>query len=413
MWKPPQILLALATAAAPLLGQSLQTLVTPLTVQGTTSIIQSTGGPLRQANFTATGTATVDAQLGRSGTFTASGSTGTVSGDLKGTDMVTGSFTINLGSGNTLTGTLSLPLAFVFPQVGASQGKTGTATITGGTGTLGVPGSLQGASGSFPVIAGSATATGADTSSFTLSSSGTVTLPLTNLGLGITTNTTSTSRTQTLHNTNATAEVNNYATRLTARIGTGSLLYDQSFNAPVTDAAVQAAIQQARTQLTTAGAKSISGPNQLTNSRVLSGTSPTTTVNSTTTAQEVMVELTIGPGTAITGDRGLCEGITTIPGITDGVLNRRVVFGCPGGTPYTILNNNSNINTNINTQSDIFQTVTTISTFLTSQTYELNGTAAPSPPATPAPPSFWLALTGGAATGLSALAKRFRNRKES
>ena len=65
-----------------------------------------------------------------------------------------------------------------------------------------------------------------------------------------------------------------------------------------------------------------------------------------------------------------------------------------------VLAGGQNVNINTNTQSDIFQTVTTTSTFLTSQTYELNGTAPTSPPATPAPPSLWLALGGIAASGI-------------
>ena len=221
------------------------------------------------------------------------------------------------------------------------------------------------------------------------------------------TSTFSTSRTQTLHTTSTTAEANNYLTRLTARIGTaGPLLYDQSFNAQLADATVQAAIQQARAQLTNAGATSIAGPNLQSNSRTLTGTTLSTVTNSTQTTQDLGSEFVIGPGTAITGDRGLCTGLT-------GVVGSRLPTGCPGGTPVFIPGGSSNTNINTNTQSDIFQTVTTTSTFLTSQTYELTGTAAPVPPATPAPPSFWLALTGGAAAGLSALGKRFRNRKDS
>ena len=67
-------------------------------------------------------------------------------------------------------------------------------------------------------------------------------------GTSNTTVSTSTSRTQTLHVTNATAEVDNYLTRITARFGSGPLLYDQSFNVQVSDPTVQAAIQQARNQ---------------------------------------------------------------------------------------------------------------------------------------------------------------------
>ena len=74
------------------------------------------------------------------------------------------------------------------------------------------------------------------------------------------TSTVSNSRTQTLRTTNVAAEVNNYLTRITARFGSGALLYDQSFNVQLSDPAVQTAIQQARNQL--AGAAAISGPNQ-------------------------------------------------------------------------------------------------------------------------------------------------------
>ncbi len=221
-------------------------------------------------------------------------------------------------------------------------------------------------------------------------------------GTGINTNSTSTSRTQILHTTNATAEVNNYLTRLTARIGSGPLLYDQSFNVPSTDSAVQAAVQQVRTLLTGAGANSISGPNPLASGRTLTGTSQATVVSRTDTSQVVGVQLVVGPDIQLTGDRGLCAGLTALP------LGGFVPTGCPSGIPFTVLNGDSNVNVNTNTQSDIFQTVTTTSTFLTSASYELNGTAAPAPPATPAPPSFWLALTGGAAAGLTALTKRFR-----
>jgi len=216
----------------------------------------------------------------------------------------------------------------------------------------------------------------------------------------------STSRTQTLHTTSATAEVNTYLTRLTARIGTGPLIYDQSFNSQFADPTVQAALQQARSQLANAGATSIAGPNLQSNTRTLTGTTPSTVINSTQTTLDIGTELAVGPSTAITGDRGLCAGLT-------GVVGARLPTGCPGGVPFTVVTGSTNININTNTQSDIFQTVTTTSTYLTSQTYELNGTAAPAPPATPAPPSFWLTVTGGAATVLSTFGKRFRKRKES
>ena len=220
-----------------------------------------------------------------------------------------------------------------------------------------------------------------------------------------TTTTTSTSRTQTLHTTNNNgADVNNYLTRLTARIGSGPVLYDQTFAVQLSDATVQAAIQQARTQLTNAGAVSISGPNQQANVRTLTGTNQSTVVTSTQTTQDVGIETVIGPNTTLIGDRGLCTGLT-------GTAPSRLPTGCAGGTSFVVLAGTTNLNFNTNTQSDIFQTVTTTSTYQNAQTYELNGTAAPVPPATPVPPSLWLALTGVAAAGLSTIHGRRRNAK--
>ena len=223
-------------------------------------------------------------------------------------------------------------------------------------------------------------------------------------GSSNTTFTTSTSRTQTFHTTNSAAEVDSYLTRLTARIGSGPALYDQTFAVQLSDATVQTAIQQARTQLTNAGAISISGPNQQANLKTLTGTSQATVVNSTQTTSDVGTETTVGPGTILIGDRGLCTGLT-------GSAPTRLPTGCPssGGTVFTIVGGNQNINANTNTQSDIFQTVTTTNTYQITQTYELNGTAAPFPPATPVPPSFWLALTGVAAAGVSSMRWRRRN----
>ena len=218
-------------------------------------------------------------------------------------------------------------------------------------------------------------------------------------GTSNTTVSTSTSRTQTLHVTNATAEVDNYLTRITARFGSGPLLYDQSFNVQVSDPTVQAAIQQARNQLT--GAAAVSGPTQVSNVKALTGTSQSTVINSTQVATDVVLETDVGPAIILIADRGLCTGLT-------GTAPQRLPTGCPGGTPFSVAPGTRNLNLNTNTQADIFQTVTTTSTFQIAQTYELNGTAPVSPPTTPAPPSLWLALGGIAASGIYYM-KRNRN----
>ena len=129
-------------------------------------------------------------------------------------------------------------------------------------------------------------------------------------------------------------------------------------------------------------------------------------MNSTQITIDVGIENSIGPSSILVGDRGLCTGLT-------GTAPARLPTGCPGGTPFNVLAGTSNINVNTNTQSDIFQTVTTTSTYQIAQTYELNGTAPTVPPATPVPPSLWLALTGVAAAGLFLLSKRRYETKES
>ena len=102
-----------------------------------------------------------------------------------------------------------------------------------------------------------------------------------------TTFTNSISHTQTFHNTNASVEVDNYLTRITARIGSGPLLFDQTFNVQLSDPTVQAAIQQARTQLTNAGGLCVTAPNQISNVKTPTGTMQNTVVNNTQVMSDI------------------------------------------------------------------------------------------------------------------------------
>src|SRR6202171_4623667 len=125
-----------------------------------------------------------------------------------------------------------------------------------------------------------------------------------------TTFTNSISHTQTFHNTNASVEVDNYLTRITARIGSGPLLFDQTFNVQLSDPTVQAAIQQARTQLTNAGGLCVTAPNQISNVKTPTGTMQNTVVNNTQVMSDIATFMTIGgPAAIMIGDLGLFQAL--------------------------------------------------------------------------------------------------------
>ena len=69
------------------------------------------------------------------------------------------------------------------------------------------------------------------------------------------------------------------------------------------------------------------------------------------------------------GQLGACAGVT-ITGPTEGTP-----FGCtPGlGIPYVVVAGSSNLDINFHTLTQILQTTTTTSTYLTSQVYDLTG----------------------------------------
>jgi hypothetical protein len=109
----------------------------------------------------------------------------------------------------------------------------------------------------------------------------------------------------------------------------------------------------------------------------------------------------IGPLILTVGTRGICQSYTL------DANNHATLSGCASpGTLFGIFPGDQDVDTtalNLVTNS---QTVTTTSTYLITQVYELDGLAAgatPTPPsATPAPPSLILCLTGLALAGLYA-----------
>jgi hypothetical protein len=170
---------------------------------------------------------------------------------------------------------------------------------------------------------------------------------------GVTTTSTSTSRTpDTFVDTVLPGlRIDTYRTRLFGQPqGNSTLYYDQIFMAAFVDASVTAGIADAMAALMSANAGdplNFLGPTLFGSSQSLLSS---TTQNPLKVTQTVQVEDSIGAGTILVGDRGLCSGLAN---------NNTVVFGCAGGTPLFVPNGDTNINVNTNSQFQFTRTIQT------------------------------------------------------
>ncbi|MBL8342834.1 MAG: PEP-CTERM sorting domain-containing protein [Rubrivivax sp.] len=164
--------------------------------------------------------------------------------------------------------------------------------------------------------------------------------------------TTSTSSSTTFVDTPQVIRLDMFSTRLLGVLDDGATIYDQVFNVAFADPLVQAAILSAQAALVAAGAPSavtLSGPT-LTSSVVTStGSSTSATVDNTLLTEILTLEDTIGPGTILIGNRDL------------------------GGVAFEVLAGTTNLNINTHTATEIFRTITTTTTFLTTSVYTLIG----------------------------------------
>ena len=194
----------------------------------------------------------------------------------------------------------------------------------------------------------------------------------------------------TYNTTNVTQQVNTFQTEIKARMQGGSYLYDQTFSSAYSSATVQAAITQAESVLTGAGAVSFVGPTQLSSNQSTS-TSTATTQNTVTTGVTVSVTTYIGPQTIEIGNLGYC------PATAVNIQQNYAASGCTGGSPVVlnIVPGGQDIDTLYLGFETITQTVTTTNTTLTSAVYEIDGVASgTTTPVTPAPASWILMLVG-------------------
>ncbi|MDQ2775870.1 MAG: PEP-CTERM sorting domain-containing protein [Acidobacteriota bacterium] len=195
------------------------------------------------------------------------------------------------------------------------------------------------------------------------------------------------SQTQVLTNSNATIDVNQYLTTLTAEIGGGAFLFDKTFSLPYSDPTVQGAISLAESDLSSAGASLLSGPTLIGNSQSTSSSTSTQTTSTYNGNTTLGFATFLGPATVLGGDLGVCQGLT--PGY-GGVA---FPFGCNGqGTPVTIIAGDAVHDFNQNDAYAVNQLTTTTDTTLLSPTHNLSGVAGVS--TTPEPGSICLLGTG-------------------
>jgi hypothetical protein len=218
--------------------------------------------------------------------------------------------------------------------------------------------------------------------------------------------TSSCSQTQVVTTATATNSVNAFETTITAELGSGPDLFNESFNLPYASAAVQAAVLQAENDLTSAGATSYSGP-----TLISSGVSSSRSVSTTSGAPVATgtyfygTTTTYGPGVILEGNLGLCQGL-----VADQAGTGEVPEGCSGqGIAFPVLAGQTVINVNADEVFDVAQLTTTTNTTLSSQTYNLDGVAGVSP--VPEPTS--LSLLGTGLVGMAGAARRRLQRKRS
>jgi hypothetical protein len=222
----------------------------------------------------------------------------------------------------------------------------------------------------------------------------------------------------TLNTTTVTQQATAFQVELKARMQGGSYLFDHTYNVAFSDPSITAAIAQAKSLLTGAGAVSFTGPTQLSSTQSTSSSTNTVQTGSQPTGMPTNTYTytapTTGPMTIYTGNRGICQSYSfpaSAPPVLTGcsLTGTPIVFGpsfYSSGIFFVPEYDTDTLTVNLVT---INQTATTTNTALTSQVYEIDGVAAGgATPATPAPPTLLLVLVGLALAGLYAARQPLR-----
>jgi hypothetical protein len=199
-----------------------------------------------------------------------------------------------------------------------------------------------------------------------------------------------------------------FLTRVTAHLGANPNLYDQTFSAPFSDPAVQAAIVTATTALHGAGAVTIQGPNLLSSQTSLVGS---VTVNQDATDHTTVTVTTtqyIGPMCIGTGNRDIGPSVPCPPaacGVSPPATSPSPCFG----TPFSIVPGGVDIDTLTHTEIFVNRVPTQTDTFLTQTHYDLLGEQSIEQVPVPALGTGGLAALGGLLVAAALIALRARS----
>lgn len=186
-----------------------------------------------------------------------------------------------------------------------------------------------------------------------------------------TTTTTSTETHKTITPQLATFRYDEYETRVTARMGAGPSVFDQTFPLPFSDPAVQAAISAASAALRGAGAVAIQGPNLISSQTTFVGTTATFQDTIVRSTQTVFTTTLTGPLCIGVGNRDVGPSVPCPP-LSCGAAPSANPTPC-FGTPFPIASGNVNVDTTTHTELFVNRMITEIDTYQTDAHYDLVG----------------------------------------
>lgn len=184
-------------------------------------------------------------------------------------------------------------------------------------------------------------------------------------------------RIQTVTTQTVSVPVSNFVTRLIGRLNTGQVVFDQTYSDAFGSSLVLGALNTVRAAIGAAGGPAVVILNPVRTASQSTTTSSSTSVDQLTgSTQSVFTQVLFGPGTVITGDRGVCA----TPGNTgQPPLNFYTPpSGCTlPGTVYVVGDDETNFNTHSITTEQILRTTTVTTTTTLSETYEVVGVVTP------------------------------------